>query len=293
MIKSMTGFGQAQGGRLPYRWTVEIRAWNHRFFECTTHLPNAVASFDERVRDLIHQHIRRGKVSVSISLKSKPSFKNGLIFDEEKIRFYVGALKRIQKKYGLAAEPIRVSTLLSIPNLLIVDQKEESAETYWISLRNVIEQAIRRLLRAKESEGWALEQDLKKRIGFISRCIERVELIAKNLPRERYERLRERVGELTQKPEVNEERLEQVLALMVERSDITEEVVRTRHHVAQFRKSLRRRGESGKQFDFIAQEIHREVNTMASKAQNAQVAEQVIRMKSELEKIREQVQNVE
>jgi len=293
MIKSMTGFGQAQGARSPCRWAVEIRTWNHRFFECTARLPSALTILEERIRDLIHHHISRGKVAILISLKSKPSFENGLILDEDKIRFYVRALNRIQKKYGLAREPIRVSTLLSIPNLLTVDQKEESAEKYWISLRGVIELAMKRLLRAKESEGLALERDLKKRVDAMSRSLKGIEIVAKKLPAERYERLRERVAEVTQRPDVDEGRLEQEIALIVERLDITEEVVRTRHHIAQFRKSLRRSGEAGKQLDFIAQEIHREVNTMASKAQNAHVAEQVIRMKSELDKIREQVQNVE
>lgn len=292
MIKSMTGFGQAVRGHSPFRWAVEIRSWNHRFFECSTRLPNLVSGLDEKIRDLIHQHIKRGKITIAVSLKSKQAETNGLILDERKIDSYIRAMRRIQKKYRLK-DPINVSALLSVPSLFTIDHKEYTIEHYWSGLRIVIEKAIKQLVHAKAKEGSALTSDLKKRVGFIIHALDRIESVSKNLASLHHNRLRERVLELTREVPLDSGRLEQEVALIAERSDITEELVRTRHHLDFLKKSIAGSGEVGKKLDFIAQEIHREVNTIASKSQNSDIAEEVIRIKSELEKIREQVQNIE
>lgn len=293
MIKSMTGFGQAVGGRVPMRWLVEIRSWNHRFFECATRLPNVLTGLDEKIRDLIQSQIQRGKVSISISLKAKPSLSNGPVLDETKVRFYVRALRRIQKKYGLAKEPIRLHTLIAIPDLFTVDQEERSVEAYWRSLKPLVERAIQRLVAAKKREGLTLEHDLIKRAKLIEQSLRLIKSDAKRKPAERYGRLKARLAEVVGGVGLNPSRLEQEVALLAERSDITEEVVRADHHLDHFRKSLATKREIGKKLDFIAQELHREVNTMTSKAQSSVVSEHVIRIKSELDKIREQVQNIE
>jgi len=292
MIKSMTGFGQAVGGESPFRWSVEIRSWNHRFFECSTRLPNVLSGLDEKIRDLVHQHIKRGKITIAVSLKSKQAETNGLVLDEKKIDSYIRAMRRIQKKYRLK-DPISVSALLSVPSLFTVDHKEYTFDHYWNSLRVVIERAMKQLVQAKAKEGAALTADLKKRVGLIVHALERIESISKTLANRHHNRLRERVLELTREIPLDSNRLEQEVALIAERSDITEELVRTKHHLDFLKKSIAGSGEIGKKLDFIAQEIHREVNTTASKSQNSDIAEEVIRIKSELEKIREQVQNIE
>src|SRR3990167_9021949 len=130
MIKSMTGFGQASGGISPYRWAVEIRSWNHRFFECSTRLPNVLSSLDEKIRDFVHSHIKRGKITVAITFRSKQVETNGLVLDEKKIDSYIRALRKIQKKYRLK-DPISVNALLGVPSLFTVDHKEHSPEYYW------------------------------------------------------------------------------------------------------------------------------------------------------------------
>lgn len=288
----MTGFGQATGGSLPFRWAVAIHSWNHRFFECSTRLPTLSSGLEEKIRDLIHAHIERGKILVTVSLRSGETETNGLALDEEKIDFYIRAMRRIQKKHRLK-EPFSVSALLSVPHLFTVERGAYTVDQYWASLRHVLEEAIRRLLRAKVKEGAALARDLKKRVGFIARFLSRIQSISETLPSKHHKRLRERVLELTGTIPLEGGRLEQEVALLAERSDITEELVRTKHHVDFFKKSLVGSGEIGKKLDFIAQEIHREVNTVASKAQDSEIAEDVIRIKSELEKIREQIQNVE
>ena len=292
MIKSMTGFGQAVGGQSPFRWAVEIRSWNHRFFECSTRLPNVLSGLDEKIRDLVHQHIKRGKITIAVFLKSKQAETNGLVLDEKKIDSYVRAMKRIQKKYRLK-DPVSVSALLSVPSLFTVDHKDYTVDHYWSSLRQVIEKATKQLVQAKAEEGSALTVDLKKRVGLIVRALGQIESTSKTLAAQHHNRLREKVLELTREVPLDSGRLEQEVALIAERSDITEELVRTKHHLDFLKKSIVGSGEVGKKLDFIAQEIHREVNTIASKSQNSDIAEEVIQIKSELEKIREQVQNIE
>lgn len=288
----MTGFGQAIGKRTPFGWAVEIRSWNNRFFECSARLPNVLAGLDEKIRELVHHQIERGKITVAVSLRSKPAESNGLVLDEKRIDSYMRAIRRLQKKYRLK-ESVSVSALLSVPSLFTVDHKEHAPDHYWPSLKPVLEKAIQELLRAKVEEGLALKQDLNKRIALIDRYTERIGSLSKSTLIEHHNRLKERVLELAGQVPLDSARLEQEVAFHAERSDITEELVRVRHHLGFLKKSLGESDEVGKKLDFIAQEIHREANTIASKAQSFQIAEEVIRIKSELEKIREQVQNIE
>ena len=292
MINSMTGFGQAIGGQSPFKWSIELRSWNHRFFECSTRLPNVVSGLEERIRDLIHGQVKRGKITVSIALKSKPNETNGLILDHKKIDFYVKTMRKIQKKHRLD-DSLSIGALMSVPNLFIVDHKEYTTDQYWNSLKPVLDEAVKSLLHAKAKEGTALTKDMKKRIHMISSAINHVKDLSQKEPTERRNRLKERLQELVQNSQVDSSRLEQEIAFLAERSDITEELVRTEHHLDFFNKCIAGSGEVGKKLDFIAQEIHREANTIASKAQSSQIAEEIIKVKSELEKIREQVQNIE
>ncbi len=292
MINSMTGFGQAIGGRTPFKWSIELRSWNHRFFECSTRLPNVVSGLEERIRDLIHGHVKRGKITVSIALKSKPNESNGLILDHKKIDFYIKTMRKLQKKHRLESS-LSVAALMGVPNLFIVDHKEYTIEQYWTSLKPVLEEAVKSLLHAKTKEGIALTKDMNRRIDTITNAIKRVKVLSEKEPLARRNRLKERLEDLVKNTQVDSARLEQEIAFLAERSDITEELVRTEHHLDFLRKSIAGAGELGKKLDFIAQEIHREANTIASKAQSSQIAEEIIKIKSELEKIREQVQNIE
>lgn len=292
MIKSMTGFGQAVGGQPSLRWAVELRSWNHRFFECSTRLPNIIAGLDERIRDLVHLHIKRGKITVAISLKSAQPGSNGLVVDEKKIDFYMRALQKIKKRYRLK-DQISVDALLAVPNLFTMDHRDYAMDHYWSGLKPVLEKAVKQLTYAKEKEGAVLTRDLKKRIELMNRFLVHIESRSKTSALDYRNRLRTRISELAQDVSLVAGRLEQEVAFLAERSDITEELVRLKHHLEFLKKSIAGSGELGKKLDFIAQEIHREANTIASKSQNFEIAEEVIQIKSELEKIREQVQNIE
>lgn len=293
MIRSMTGFGTAQGSRATGKWAVEIRSWNHRFFDCSVRAPGFLSTLEDEIRDLIHQKVKRGKISVSVMFQSKKTGKNGLILDEEKIYFFVRSLRRIQKQHRLAKEPIGVNALLNIPNLFTVESPAESVEDCQSFLKSLVQQAAERLLVQRAKEGKALGRELLKRVRLLSEALEAIEAAKEGLPREQLARLKERAANLSTSLTFDPARLEQEVALFVDRSDITEEIVRVKHHLRQFEQSLRETAEAGKKLDFIAQEINREVNTIASKSQSSEIASQVVQMKVELDKIREQVQNIE
>ena len=291
MVKSMTGFGQARGGEAPLVWNVEIRSWNHRFFECSARLPSLLNGLEDRVRDFVHSRVKRGKIAVSVSFRNG-SIKNKLSLDDAQIDFYLRAIKRIQKKYRLKDE-LSINALLSIPHIFTTNAKEELSESDWSKLSFVMGKALKRLIEAKVKEGFALSRDLKNRLRLIDRSLEQIGRIEKATPRKRLTRLKKRIQKLTENVVVDPKRLEQEIVLSVDRGDITEELVRAKHHIATFERSLSESGEIGKKLDFLAQELHREINTIGSKAQDSAVADEVVRIKSELEKIREQVQNVE
>lgn len=291
MIKSMTGFGQARGLIGALQCTVELRSWNHRFFECSSRFPAILLGLEDKVRDLLRSRFTRGKIAVSITLRSA-STESELVLDEAKIKLYLQAIRKTQKKYKLKGE-IDLNSLFSLPNLFTVTAKEELSESEWRALSRILEQAASKLSQAKEKEGVALARDLKKRIEAINKDIKSIEVQSAGLTQRILERISAKVSELAKNVGIEPQRVEQEAVMLAERSDITEELVRVAHHVETFRKALDESEETGKKLDFIAQEIHREVNTIASKAQDALIADSVIRIKTELEKIREQVQNVE
>ncbi len=293
MIQSMTGFGQASGNHASGKWVVEIRSWNHRFFDCSLRTPGFLSGLEDEIKDLIHRKVKRGKIAVSIILKSKNASSNGMVLNETKVGTYVRTLRKIQKQYKLSDEPIRIESLLQIPSLFIVEDSEKSVEESWAYLKKLIVLACEKLLLMKVKEGKSLGLELGKRTRLLAQETQEIEQVKQKLPAERLARFKERVGELGKGLSFDVPRLEQEIVLFVDRSDITEEVVRIQHHLGQFEKSLNETGEVGKKLDFIAQELGREVNTIASKSQSSEISSVVVRMKAELDKIREQVQNVE
>jgi len=291
MIKSMTGFGQVRRTVGSWQTSVEIRSWNHRFFECTTRLPAALSSYDEKIRDLIRAAVKRGKIAVSISFRGQDG-STQLVLDDKKIGLYVRTVRKLQKKHGFK-EPLSINALLAVPGLLTASPKEELEESEWRLLVRVINDATQKLTAAKLKEGRALSLDLAKRISAIEKDLKSIEAIRSQVTAKLLERLKARVSSAAEAVQIDPKRLEQEVVMLADRSDITEELVRARHHVDSFRHSLESAEEVGKKLDFISQEIQREINTIGSKAQDVEIGDRVIRVKSELEKIREQIQNVE
>ncbi len=290
MIEGMTGFGRATAGKPPFRWTVEIRSLNHRFFDFSVRLPNSFSVWEADLEKLIGAHLKRGKVTMSASLLNEKTIGERLTLDETKLDFYVRTFKRIAKRYRLGGE-LGIREFIHLPNLFTADKKDVS-HRYWAGLKAATQEAFRKLQQMRLSEGRTISKDLLGRAGKISCAVQTIERVSKKSPSAYHEGLLKRIQALDEKIKLDPDRLAREVAFLAERSDITEEVVRAKHHLESFTKSLGGNGEAGKKLEFIVQEIHREVNTIASKAQNFGISDEVVRVKSELEKIREQIQNI-
>ncbi len=291
MIRSMTGFARAVGTQRKGSWSVEIRSLNHRFFEFSLKIPPSLYGLEDRIRELCQSQIKRGKVTLSIN-EAEASDLEEVSLDEKVLRFYLSAIRKAQRQFHLQGS-LSVSDLLSLPRIFSMEKKSEVPEKIWRSLKPTLEKALTSLSESRIREGKALARDLLMRIGKMEKGLTQIEGRAKKLPQEYYEKLRQRVQELFEAKVAGEERVWQAAALIAEKSDVTEEIVRLKSHLRLFREKMEQKGEVGKELDFLVQEMNRETNTIGSKAQDFGVSKEVVSIKAELEKIREQIQNIE
>ena len=293
MIRSMTAFARVNASAREGSWVVEIKSLNHRYFEFSLKVPPALNALENRIRDFIQPDIRRGKVMVGISQDASNGRKfKGISIDESAVRFYTGAVRTLRNRMKLE-DKLSVGDLLRLPGIFTTEQPEEDAERSWEALKRSLAQAVRQLIKAKEDEGRKLAADVHGRLNKIARAVGKIERLARSRSQQVYKKLSERVDELLAEKEKDPDRVCREVAFLAERSDITEEIVRLKSHLGLFRNRLKQGSEIGRELDFICQEMNREINTVSSKAQLFAVSTEAILVKGELEKIREQIQNIE
>lgn len=291
MIRSMTGFARVVSTHGKSDWDVEIRSLNHRYLEFSLKVPSSLYGLEDRIREFCQGRIRRGKVTVNISGINGNSSLEEVELDEKVLQFYLSTFRRVQRRFRLKGE-LSVTDLLTLPRIFSVEKKREAPEKLWPAIRIQLDKAVRLLQKSREREGQALSKDLLLRIKKIEKSLQHVESRVNQLPQGHFERLRSRIQELF-KTAVPDERIWQEAALLAERSDVTEEMVRLKSHLRLFKEKIAKGGETGKELDFILQEMNREINTLSSKGQDAEISQEGVRVKAELEKIREQIQNIE
>ena len=293
MIRSMTGFGSAEGPHGSARVSVELRTVNHRFFSPSIKLPSALSKWESDVREALRKSIARGHVTVSVRVEREAA--DAAIVDETKFAQYAAALISLRDRYGLGGE-IDVATVLRMPDVMRTAGAAEEQQLGTIEeLMTVIEAAAAELSRMRGAEGGRLKDVLLERIGVIEQAVSRVAERAPERIIAQRDRLRENVKALAEGIAVNEERLAQEIAILADRLDVGEELDRFRSHIAAFREALSNaNGEAvGKRLGFLLQELLREANTTGSKANDAAIQRDVMLVKEELERIREQVENLE
>jgi uncharacterized protein (TIGR00255 family) len=287
----MTGYGAAEGLVAGGQLRVEIRTVNHRFFNPAFRLPTELVPLEGELRDRLRKRFDRGHVSVSVRWLSSPSASGALQLNVERAREAMARLRELQTAVGLSGE-ISLDLLSRQLDVLTVEGTELPAAT-WQELEPVVGDAMAECVLMRRREGDILAAELRGRLAELARLAGLVEGRAPlRLVRER-DRLREAVAQLLDRRPVDEARLTQELALLADRLDLTEEVVRLRAHLAASAEALGKDAPVGKQLGFLAQEIGREINTIGSKGNDAEIAHWVIAMKGELEKFREQVENLE
>ena len=290
----MTGFGSADGKVLGGRLRIEIRTVNHRYFNPQFRLPFDLAGIEGELRERLRALLERGHVSVSARWLEPPETEAAVSLDLARARQVVAALRELKKQLRLKGEP-DLAFVARHPDVLTVtaDGGGAAAGT-WAAVAPLVEQAAGDVLAMREREGSALAADLSERLDALEA---HARVVADRAPARlaaEYERLKKAVAELAAGVKVDEERLALEIALMADRVDITEELVRFRTHLAACRGGLQEGGRAvGKQLGFLAQELLREVNTMGSKANDAAMSQAVIAMKGELERFREQLENLE
>lgn len=292
MLKSMTGYGRAESSKGALEFSVEIRSGNNRFREIILRLPQSLQPSEDRIRSIVSSRIRRGRIEVSIQIKDNGDKGLNLELNRPLVRAYATIFNELNEELG-CKQPIDLSFFSQLKDTIIVKQDSVDLERIWPDLKDVLDKALLSLETMRMDEGKALEEDFLMRLNRIKGDIEEIRNRAKVTVEEYRDKLIQKINKLIEGIDIAEDRLMQEVALMADRSDITEELIRVESHLDQFRSYMNQDDVIGRRLDFLLQEINREVNTMASKAADSFVSQLVVDIKAELERLREQIQNVE
>ncbi len=290
----MTGFGAADGVVGGGRVSVEVRSVNHRFFSPSIKLPSVLVRWEGEVRDALKRGVTRGHVTLSARLERDEDTSLASPIDEARFAAYVTQLRNLQERYGLA-DALDVGTVLRMPEVFAGSSREEMPPEAGAQLVAIVDRAVAALLAMRGDEGARLVSYLDERLSVIEGALDRIATRAPARVTEQRDRLRTAVRELTEGLSVDEHRLAQEIALLADRLDVQEELSRFRAHIAAFRAALKAAQPDGvgKRLGFLLQEMLREANTTGSKGNDAAIVADVLQIKEELERIREQVENLE
>lgn len=292
MARSMTGFGSGEILAATGRFMVEVRSVNHRFCEILVRIPRDLSVLEERIRSLVQASVLRGRIDVAIIRENQGKRPRTVKTDVDLATAYVSALNDLKRALSLSGT-LDLADLISLPDLIRIEEEKEDPEALWHAVADGVKVALDRLIAMREAEGARLASDLLQRVGRLGEDIAGVEARAPEVVQEYHTRLSRRVKELAGTVSVDAARLATEVAVFADRSDVTEEVTRFRSHLAQFQATLATDGAVGRKLEFIVQELGRETNTIGSKANDLEITRRVISMKSDLESLREQIQNVE
>jgi len=292
MIRSMTGFAKAEKRNKVGLFTAEIRTLNHKFLDITCKLPNSLAVFDDRVKNLIKTKIKRGKVYLNFIHETLSGDVNNIFIDEKLAIHYANKLKHLRKKLKID-EPLRLSDVVSFPGVIDYKTTGRDITKMWNPIKETVEKALTKLLQNREREGSFLYKDFTKRMGRIKKVVLSIKKHSSSNVKQYRKRLKDRIKELSSGAKMDQGRLEIEVAIFAKNSDVTEELTRLENHMQNFTRTIKMSKEVGKKLDFIAQELHREVNTIGAKSNGFNISRGVIEAKTEIEKIREQLKNIE
>ena len=292
MIRSMTGFGKAEykypGGNI----VAEIKAVNHRFYEFSSRMPSSVLFLDDKIRGYINAKVKRGKINLNIAIEGNHILEKRLTVNKCLAKKYYEALSELKKELGIENN-VTLEHLVSMPDVITSLSPEANIDKTWLYLKSALDKALGNLIKTRQKEGAQLCKDLRKRINMIDKLTDEIKTYAPVVVKNYKETLEGKIKQISPSIKLDEGRLEQEVAMFAKNCDITEEITRLKAHIKSFQDIISTSGEAGRRLDFIAQELSREINTIGAKAQNINISRHVIQAKEEIEKIREQVQNVE
>ena len=292
MIRSMTGYGRFQENRDGMDITVEVKSVNHRYFEYSSRLPRAYGFLDDKLKSYLQAAISRGKVDVYVWIETTDAPGSEVTVNYALAEGYLKALHDLSERYGLR-EDVTAMSLTRYPDILTVRKAPEDEDAIWEAVRAVTDQALERFIQMREREGARMKEDILGRSRSILEAVAFVEERSPQMVQEHMEKVQARMKELLSTACVDEQRLLTEAALFADKIAVAEETVRLRSHLEQLEHMLESDEAVGRKLDFLVQEINRETNTIGSKSQDVQLARVVVDVKAEIEKIREQIQNIE
>ena len=291
-MNSMTGYGRGEAARGGAKFTVEISTVNRKQAELSLYLPRELDALESRARDEINAKVSRGRIAARVQWTAKSGDRAQVEIDRNLAKEYAKEYRKLATDLKLGGE-VSLDTILRAPGVLQTSEEELDVESLWTPLRTAVREALKELLAMRAREGANLKKDLQKRIDALQKSVKAVKRQAPKTVRRHREALLDRLNQSGLDLKLDDERVLKEVALFADRIDITEELTRLESHFGQFADYAKSKGPVGRTLDFLSQEMNREVNTIGSKANDPLISRLVVAMKSELEKFREQVQNVE
>lgn len=291
MIKSMTGYGKSSSHVNQRNYQVEIKSVNHRYLDVTTRLPKQLSFLEEEIKKKISEVIKRGKVDVIVTFENNSDEGRSIVINQQIAKLYIEQLKKLAEEEQIESN-IEVTEIAKYPDVLNAQMNQED-DILKDELMPVINEALKLLVEMREREGIKIAEDLKIRIKKIGEKILGISQKSTGLIQEYVVKLEKRIKEILQNDEIDKSRIAQEVVIYADKCSIEEEITRLHSHIEQFYTILESEGPSGKRLDFIIQEMNREINTIGSKSNSVEITNGVIDVKTELENIREQIQNIE
>ena len=293
MIKSMTGFGRCEVSEGDRKFTVEMKGVNHRYLDVNIRMPKKLNFFDSAIRTVLKQYVTRGKVDIFITYEDLTENQVSLKYNESLAKEYLDAFKKMEETFGLEND-IRVSTISRCPEVLTMEEQSADEEELWKGLKKALEGALKQFVETRGMEGENLKNDIIAKLDGMSEKVACIEVRSPEIVAEYRAKLEDKVKELLADTQMDEGRIAAEVVIFADKICTDEEVVRLKSHIAHMKETFATEENGiGRKLDFIAQEMNREANTILSKANDIEVSNYAIDLKTEIEKVREQIQNIE
>jgi len=288
----MTGFGKAEHKYAGGKVVAEIKAVNHRFYEFSSRTSSSIVFLDDKIRNYINARVKRGKINLNITIEGNHILDRHLTVNKAIAKKYYAALNELKKELKIKNN-VSLEHLVSMPDVITSHSAEADTEKTWLCIKPALDKALDNLIDTRQKEGAQLYKDLIKRVKMIDDLTDEIKTHAPEVAKNYKAILESKIKQISSSLKLDEGRLELEVAMFAKNCDITEEIIRLKAHIKSFQNLLASPGEAGRQLDFISQELFREINTISAKAQDIKISRIAISVKEQIEKIREQVQNIE